>query len=125
MDTQRRKELADTPMDIQRRKELVKEKRIERLIRKEEYQEAMNKLPINERAIIKEVLIKIKSDNHKMFLAALERERNESIQGRARLREKENEEEERRRERSLMANVCIMCAGAVGTVAYVGLTLMK
>lgn len=112
-------------MDIQRRKELVKEKRIERLIRKEEYQDAMNKLPINERAIIKDVLIKIKSDNHKMFLDALERDRNEFIQGQcARLREKENEEE-RRREHRLMANVCIMCAGAVGTVAYVGLTLMK
>lgn len=110
-------------MDIQRRNELVKEKRIERLIRKEEYQEAMNKLPINERAIIKDVIIKIKSDNHKMFLAALERERNESIQGQcARLRD---EEEERRRKRSLMANVCIMCAGAVGTAAYVGLSLIK
>lgn len=63
MDIQRRKELEDTPMDIQRRKELMKEKRIERLIRKEEYEEAMNKLPINERAIIKDVIIQIKAAN--------------------------------------------------------------
>ena len=123
MDTQRRKELADTPMDIQRRKELAKEKRIERLIRKEEYEEAMNKLPINERAIIKDVLIKIKSDNHKMFLDKLTREGNEKI--RIRQEQRLEDDNERRRESSLMANICIMCAGAVGTVAYVGLAIMK
>ena len=103
----------DTQMDIQRR-----EKRIEKLIRNEEIEEAINKLPINERAIIKEVLVKIKSDNHRMFLDKLTRERNEKISEFRR-------ERYERRECSLMANVCIMCAGAVGTVAYVGLALMK
>lgn len=113
-------------MDTQRRKELAKEKRIERLIRKEEYEEAMNKLPINERAIIKDVLIKIKSDNHKMFFDKLTREGNEKISDFIREQERfENERVERRRECSLMANVCIMCAGAVGTVAYVGFAIMK
>lgn len=109
-------------MDTQRRKELAKEKRIERLIRKEEYEEAMNKLPISERAVIKDVLIKIKSDNHKMFLDKLTREGNEKIRIR---QEQRLDENERRRESSLMANVCIMCVGAVGTVAYVGLAIMK
>lgn len=114
-------------MDTQRRNELVKEKRIERLIRNEEYQEAMNKLPIDERAIIKDVLIKIRSDNHKMFLDANKRKLNEKISEsiRENKRRMENEKEEEKRERSLMANVCIMCAGAVGTVAYVGLSLIK
>jgi hypothetical protein len=116
----------DTQMDIQRREELAKEKRIEKLIRNEELEEAMNKLPINERAIIKEALIKIKSDNHRMFLDKLTRERNEKISEFRRERdERENERENERRECSLMVNVCIMCAGAVGAVAYVGLALMK
>ena len=110
----------DTQMDIQRR-----EKRIEKLIRNEEIEEAMNKLPINERAIIKEVLVKIKSDNHRMFLDKLTRERNEKISEFRRLQEEQIERENERRECSLMVNVCIMCAGAVGTVAYVGLALMK
>jgi len=112
----------DTQMDIQRR-----EKRIEKLIRNEELEEAMNKLPINERAIIKEALIRIKSDNHRMFLDKLTRERNEKISEFRRERdERENERRDNeRRECSLMVNVCIMCAGAVGAVAYVGLALMK
>ena len=118
-------------MDIRRREELAKEKRIEKLIRNEELEEAMNKLPINERAIIKEALIKIKSDNHRhrMFLDdKLARERDEKISEFRRERderEKRDERENERRECSLMMNVCIMCAGAVGTVAYVGLALMK
>jgi hypothetical protein len=112
----------DTQMDIQRREKLAKEKRIEKLIRNEEIEEAMNKLPINERAIIKEVLVKIKSDNHRMFLDKLTRERNEKI---SEFRRERDERENERRECSLMVNVCIMCAGAVGTVAYVGLALMK
>lgn len=120
--TKRRKRTKRT-MDTQRRKELAKEKRIERLIRKEEYEEAMNKLPISERAVIKDVLIKIKSDNHKMFLDKLTREGNEKI--RIRQEQRLEDENERRRESSLMANVCIMCVGAVGTVAYVGLAIMK
>jgi mRNA-degrading endonuclease RelE of RelBE toxin-antitoxin system len=95
------------------------------LIRNEEIEEAMNKLPINERAIIKEVLVKIKSDNHRMFLDKLTRERNEKISEFRRLQEEQIERENERRECSLMVNVCIMCAGAVGTVAYVGLALMK
>ena len=104
----------------------MKEKRIENLIRNEEIEEAMNKLPINERAIIKDVLQRIKSDNHRMFLDKLTRERNEKISEFRRERdERENERENERRECSLMVNVCIMCAGAVGTVAYVGLALMK
>jgi predicted Zn-dependent protease with MMP-like domain len=110
----------DTQMDIQRR-----EKRIEKLIRNEEIEEAMNKLPINERAIIKEVLVRIKSDNHRMFLDKLTREHNEKISEFGRLQEEQIERENERRECSLMVNVCIMCAGAVGTVAYVGLALMK
>lgn len=51
-------------MDKQRREELTREKRIEKLIRKEEYKEAMNKLPINERAIIKDVLLQIRYANN-------------------------------------------------------------
>ena len=42
----------------------MREKRIEKLIRKEEYNEAMSKLPINERAIIKEVLLQIRYANN-------------------------------------------------------------
>ena len=51
-------------MDKQSREELMREKRIEILIRKEEYKEAMNKLPINERAIIKDVLLQIRYANN-------------------------------------------------------------
>lgn len=51
-------------MDKQSREELMREKRIEKLIRKEEYNEAMSKLPINERAIIKEVLLQIRYANN-------------------------------------------------------------
>lgn len=51
-------------MDKQSREELMREKRIEILIRKEEYEEAMSKLPINERAIIKEVLLQIRYANN-------------------------------------------------------------
>ena len=122
MDTQRRKELADTPIDIQRRKEFVKEKRIEKLIRKEEYEDAINNLPINERAIIKDVELQIKSDNHKMFLDKLRREGIEKMI----IRQEQRLEDERDKEResSLMKNVCIMCVGAVGTVAYVGLAII-
>ena len=112
----------DTQMDIRRREELVKEKRIEKLICNEELEEAMNKLPINERAIIKDALIKIRSDNHRMFLDKLARERNEKS---SEFRREQDERDNERRECSLMVNVCIMCAGAVGTVAYVGLALMK
>lgn len=97
----------------------MKEKRIENLIRNEEIEEAMNKLPINERAIIKDVLQRIKSDNHQMFLDKLAMARNEYIEY-----IREHNERQERSESSLMANVCIMCAGAVGTVAYVGLTII-
>ena len=51
-------------MDKHSREELMREKRIEKLIRKEEYNEAMSKLPINERAIIKEVLLQIRYANN-------------------------------------------------------------
>ena len=113
-------------MDIRRREELAKEKRIEKLIRNEELEEAMNKLPINERAIIKEALIKIKSDNHRMFLDKLTNEKISEFRRERRERDEENERRDNeRRECSLMVNVCIMCAGAVGAVAYVGLALMK
>jgi hypothetical protein len=81
----------------------MKEKRIENLIRNEEIEEAMNKLPINERAIIKDVLQRIKSDNHQMFLDKLAMARNEYI--------RERNERSERSESSFMANVCIMCAG--------------
>jgi len=49
-------------MDIQTQKELIKKKRLEWFIHKEELEEAMNKLPINERAIIKDVLLQIRYD---------------------------------------------------------------
>jgi hypothetical protein len=94
----------------------MKEKRIENLIRNEEIEEAMNKLPINERAIIKDVLQRIKSDNHQMFLDKRAMARNEYI--------RERNERSERSESSFMANVCIMCAGTVGTLAYVGLTII-
>lgn len=84
-------------MDIQRRKELAKEKRIERLIRKEEYEEAMNKLPINERAIIKDVLLQIKYAN--ISDKRYERER-ENVRERQ-LAKQKAERERNRRERLL------------------------
>jgi hypothetical protein len=49
-------------MNIQTQKELIKKKHLEWFIQKEELKEAMNKLPIYERAIIKEVLLQIQND---------------------------------------------------------------
>lgn len=62
MDTLCRKELTDTPSDIKLNKEFIKKKRLEWFIRKEELEEAMNKLSIDERAIIKDVLLQIQQD---------------------------------------------------------------
>ena len=78
-------------MDIQRRKELVKEKRIERLIRKEEYEEAMNKLPI------KDVLLQIKYANISDKRYERERENERERQ----LAKQKAERERNRRERLL------------------------
>lgn len=77
-------------MDTQRREELAKEKRIEKRIRKEEYEEAMSKLPINERAIIKEVLKQIKEANIADKRYKRERERQ--------LAKQRAEQEQKRRE---------------------------
>jgi hypothetical protein len=49
-------------MNIQTQKELIKKKHLEWFIQKEELKEAMNKLPIYERAIIKEVLLQIQNN---------------------------------------------------------------
>lgn len=107
-------------MDTQRRKELAKEKLIERLIRKEEYEEAMNKLPINERAIIKEVLIKIKSDNHKMFIDELTRECNEMMSEFRRERERRENEKVNESFARLMRTLGA-CAGGI---AFFGLVII-
>lgn len=49
-------------MDIQTQKELIKKKHLEWFIHKEELEEAMNKLSIYERVIIKDVLLQIQND---------------------------------------------------------------
>jgi hypothetical protein len=49
-------------MDIQTQKELIKKKHLEWFIHKEKLEEAMNKLSVYERVIIKDVLLQIQND---------------------------------------------------------------
>lgn len=82
-------------MDKQSREELMREKRIEKLIRKEEYKEAMNKLPINERAIIKDVLLQIRYANNADRRYKRERERQLAKQNIEQLKQKSIEAQQR------------------------------
>lgn len=82
-------------MDKQRREELMRERRIEKLIRKEEYKEAMNKLPINERAIIKDVLLQIRYVNNADRRYKRERERQLAKQNTEQLKQKSIEAQQR------------------------------
>lgn len=82
-------------MDKQSREELMREKRIEKLIRKEEYKEAMNKLPINERAIIKEVLLQIRYANNADRRYKRERELQLAKQNTEQLKQKSIEAQQR------------------------------
>ena len=82
-------------MDKQSREELMREKRIEKLIRKEEYGEAMSKLPINERAIIKEVLLQIRYANNADRRYKRERELQLAKQNTEQLKQKSIEAQQR------------------------------
>jgi hypothetical protein len=82
-------------MDKQSREELMREKRIEKLIRKEEYEEAMSKLPINERAIIKEVLLQIRYANNADRRYKRERELQLAKQNTEQLKQKSIEAQQR------------------------------
>ena len=82
-------------MDKQSREELMREKRIEILIRKEEYEEAMSKLPINERAIIKEVLLQIRYANNADRRYKREREQQLAKQNTEQLKQKSIEAQQR------------------------------
>ena len=82
-------------MDKQSREELMREKRIEKLIRKEEYEEAMSKLPINERVIIKEVLLQIRYANNADRRYKRERELQLAKQNTEQLKQKSIEAQQR------------------------------
>jgi hypothetical protein len=87
----------------------------------EEYEEAISKLPIDERAIIKHVLQKINVDNHKMFLDKLDRERDETIrQCINNLRNSKRIEDAVKEGNSRARAVgSIMCVGLVYVGAYI------
>jgi hypothetical protein len=97
-------------MDTQCRKELMKEKRIQRLIQKNEIEDAMNKLPINERAIIEDVLNQIIDANLADKLEQLNNQRNQRILIQA--------------SESAKAEAKAIGILYVGTIAYVGLMLI-
>jgi len=108
-------------MDTQCRKELMKQRRLDAIIRREEYEESMNKLPINERAIIKDVLSQINAANladklEKLKLEQLNRQHHQRILKQA----SDSAKAEVKAEFKANA-IGIMC---MGTLAYVGLTLI-
>jgi hypothetical protein len=108
-------------MDTQCRKELMKQRRLDAIIRREEYEESMNKLPINERAIIKDVLSQINAANladklEKLKLEQLNRQHHQRILKQASDSAKAEVEAEFKAKA-----IGIMC---MGTLAYVGLTLI-
>jgi hypothetical protein len=108
-------------MDTQCRKELMKQRRLDAIIRREEYEESMNKLPINERAIIKDVLSQINAANladklEKLKLEQLNRQHHQRILKQA----SDSAKAEVKAEFKAKA-IGIMC---MGTLAYVGLTLI-
>lgn len=108
-------------MDTQCREELMKQRRLDAIIRREEYEESMNKLPINERAIIKDVLSQINAANladklEKLKLEQLNRQHHQRILKQA----SDSAKAEVKAEFKAKA-IGIMC---MGTLAYVGLTLI-
>jgi hypothetical protein len=108
-------------MDTQCQKELMKQRRLDAIIRREEYEESMNKLPINERAIIKDVLSQINAANladklEKLKLEQLNRQHHQRILKQA----SDSAKAEVKAEFKAKA-IGIMC---MGTLAYVGLTLI-
>lgn len=108
-------------MDTQCRKELMKQRRLDAIIRREEYEESMNKLPLNERAIIKDVLSQINAANladklEKLKLEQLDRQHHQRILKQA----SDSAKAEVKAEFKAKA-IGIMC---MGTLAYVGLTLI-
>jgi hypothetical protein len=112
-------------MDTQCRKELMKQRRLDAFIRREEYEESMNKLPINERAIIKDVLSQINAANladklEKLKLGQFNRQLNRQHHQRILKQASEQASAEVKAEFKAKA-IGIMC---MGTLAYVGLTLI-
>lgn len=99
----------------------MKQRRLDAIIRREEYEESMNKLPINERAIIKDVLSQINAANladklEKLKLEQLNRQHHQRILKQA----SDSAKAEVKAEFKAKA-IGIMC---MGTLAYVGLTLI-
>lgn len=99
----------------------MKQRRLDAIIRREEYEESMNKLPINERAIIKDVLSQINAANladklEKLKLEQLNRQHHQRILKQA----SDSAKAEVKAEFKAIA-IGIMC---MGTLAYVGLTLI-
>jgi hypothetical protein len=96
-------------------------KRLNVFIKREEYEDAMNKLPIDERAIIKDVLNQIKVDNHKMFLDKLDRERDETIRQRINNLRNSKRIEDAVKEGNARARAVgsFMCTGLVYVGAYI------
>jgi hypothetical protein len=85
-------------------REAMKQKRLNVFIKREEYEDAMNKLPIDEKAIIKDVLNQIKVDNRinrnsKRIEDAFKKDKYESTKIKA----------------------CLVC---IGTIAYIGTALI-
>jgi len=77
-----------------------------------EYEEAMNKLPINERAVIKDFIQKIQDDNMADIICGNRRLQEEQIERLKKLR------------RNIKITRNIHIASCVGVVAYVGFTLI-
>jgi hypothetical protein len=96
-------------------------KQLNRYREREEYEEAISKLPIDERAIIKHVLQKIKVDNHKMFLDKLDRDRDETIRQRINNLRNSKRIEDAVKEGNSRARAVgsIMCVGLVYVGAYI------
>jgi hypothetical protein len=95
---------------------------LKRLEEKEEYEEAFNKLSIEERDIINIVQRKIDSDNLKERLIRMEKEYEERRRG----RKKEIKEFTKRIEddRINTERCNVIATGVVGVLAFIGLTII-
>ena len=107
-------------MDIQTQKELIKKKHLEWFIHKEELEEAMNKLSIYERVIIKDVLLQIQNDeiNNKNCKRKAEIEAIHSAKLNDLLKKRADEQLATEKEKKIlkMKAVGLLC---VGTLVYV------
>jgi hypothetical protein len=94
-------------------------------IEKEKYEKAMNNLPIYERAVIKNVIHKIREDEWLgNFCNEIEIERKKREEARILIKEQEakiKKERKAQRRNTKMKAVGVLCAG---TVVYVGATLI-